>query len=69
MNGAMAHSIRTKRFRYTEWRNDTLFEKELYDFNIDPGEHRNLVNDPAYLETLNEMAEMLHNGWKQALPE
>ncbi len=37
------HSIRTNRYRYTEW-GDGLFGAELYDHNTDPDELKNLVD-------------------------
>lgn len=52
---AMGHSIRTTRFRYTEWRaraDNSLLGAELYDHNIDAAESVNLADDPKYSEFL-----------------
>lgn len=43
----MGASIRTDRWRYTEW-NEGQQGLELYDHAQDPGEFTNLANDPAY---------------------
>jgi len=40
----MAYSVRTERYRYTEWSDGT---RELYDYKTDPGELRNLAADQA----------------------
>lgn len=55
----MGYSIRTERYRYTEWHNDDyrsynnyntskIAGRELYDYETDPLETRNLVKDPSY---------------------
>lgn len=72
---AFAHSpvhpkgvtMRTERYRYTEWGNPKL--AELYDHDNDPLEHRNLVGDPASADVLREMRRMFDAGWKGALPK
>jgi arylsulfatase A-like enzyme len=40
----------------------------LFDLVKDPWETVNLLNDPAYAKTRQEMADLLHAGWKAALP-
>ncbi|WP_182866842.1 sulfatase [Stieleria mannarensis] len=48
---AMGHSVRTDRFRYTEWRSHddgALIGAELYDHNVDPAESVNRVDEDAY---------------------
>lgn len=45
---AMGVSVRTARYRYTEWRDfDTgrVIARELYDHSQDPEEHRNIVDE------------------------
>jgi len=63
----MGYSLRTERYRYTEWhRNDYRSSKtydiknvkdfELYDYEKDPNETRNLVNDAAYASIVKELS-------------
>jgi iduronate 2-sulfatase len=54
--GLVAQSVRTDRYRYTEWPEEG---PELYDHQDDPGERRNLASDPAHLPTINEMRAIL----------
>jgi arylsulfatase A-like enzyme len=71
---AFAHSpvhpggvtMRTERYRYTEWGNPKL--AELYDHESDPLEHRNLVKDPAQAELVAEMRRIFAARWRGALP-
>lgn len=59
----MGYSIRTGRYRYTvwvDWKNkitnaDKVYAEELYDYQEDPNETKNLMNDPAYAEVVNTM--------------
>ena len=70
ING-MGYTIRTKRYRYTEWyknyrstqpRNGkTPSETELYDYKKDPLESRNLVNNHKYKRTVKKMQALLHD--------
>jgi iduronate 2-sulfatase len=58
---AMGVSVRTARYRYTEWRDfDTgqVIARELYDHSQDPDEHRNIVdetNDSSGLEQAEQL--------------
>lgn len=54
--GGMAYSIRTERWRYTEW---GTRQAELYDHQTDPKEHKNLAMDPAHAQTLAELKALL----------
>jgi arylsulfatase A-like enzyme len=56
--GFQGWSIRTERWRYTEW-NDGRAGAELYDYETDPAESRNLVNDPAHTQTVTLLQEKL----------
>ncbi|SNR78029.1 Arylsulfatase A [Lutibacter agarilyticus] len=58
----MGYSIRTDRYRYTEWHNDgyrsftpykeeRILARELYDYEVDPLETKNLINDASYADT------------------
>lgn len=60
-------SVRSERFRYTEW-SDGADGAELYDHKKDPGEQRNLINDPKSVKVLEEMKLLLKNGWQAARP-
>lgn len=52
------HSVRTERWRYTEWANG---EKgaELYDHAADPKEQNNLAGDSAHAATVAELKALL----------
>lgn len=62
----MGRSIRTERYRYTEWNNEE--SAELYDHHTDPYEYTNLARDPAHKEVVAELRRLLHEGWTAALP-
>ena len=47
----MGYSIRTDRWRYSEW-DDGKQGQELYDEVADPQEMRNLATDPKYGKTV-----------------
>ncbi len=48
------HSVRTERWRYTEWDGGRQ-GAELYDHEIDPRELHNLGDDPAFIEIIAQM--------------
>ena len=54
----MGRSIRTERWRYTEWDGGKA-GSELYDEQNDPGEIINLAIKPAYAATVKELSELL----------
>ena len=54
----MGYSVRTERWRYTEW-DEGKRGVELYDETNDPDEMRNLAADPAHSNTVAEMRELL----------
>lgn len=54
----MGYSIRTERWRYTEWDSGRK-GVELYDHDKDPREHKNLAHDPSYADTVKEMQMLL----------
>ena len=60
-------SLRTERWRYTEWGSPD--KAELYDHGNDAGEFTNLARDPQHADVVAELHELLHAGWKAALPE
>ncbi len=65
-NKVEGYSIRTKRYRYTEWhgnyyksfkpyKEENIVGRELYDYEKDPIETRNLVDDPAYAKVVKKL--------------
>jgi uncharacterized sulfatase len=54
----MGRSVRTERWRYTEW-DDGRAGSELYDHDKDPREYRNLAKDSAYADKVSEMKRLL----------
>lgn len=60
----MGRSLRTERWRYTEWPTGA----ELYDHDADPRELKNLAEDPAHAETVRTLSAALRAGWKEARP-
>ena len=55
----MGRSIRTERWRYTEW-NKGVDGVELYDHKKDPDEYQNLANDPRYIKVRTELEVLLN---------
>ena len=56
----MGYSVRTERYRYTEWDEGRKGE-ELYDYERDPHELHNLAVDPKYAERLGKMKWLLRD--------
>ncbi len=56
----MGYSIRTERFRYTEWDGGNA-GAELYDYEVDPMEISNLVDDPIYADTLARLERLMES--------
>ncbi len=54
----VGRSVRTERWRYTEW-DEGRRGVELYDYANDPREYRNLANDPAHAGTIEELKRLL----------
>jgi len=58
----MGYSVRTERYRYTEWRNvasGQVLARELYDHLVDPGENINIAGFPAYVAAIIELEQIL----------
>lgn len=68
----MGYSMRTERYRYTEWqdfRSGGALERELYDHADSHAEIDNVAGDASYEQTLNDLSTRLRAGWRAALPE
>jgi arylsulfatase A-like enzyme len=52
------YSVRTARYRYTEWSEGTQ-GVQLHDLDQDPRETRNLANDPSHAQTRAELSRAL----------
>ena len=64
-------SIRTARYRYTEWsplEGDGATLTELYDLEQDPMEYENLADDPTQASQIAELSRRLATGWQGELP-
>lgn len=55
------YSLRTPEFRYTQWGEDGSAGNELYDHKSDPGEMKNLADDPNYAGTVQSMREAIRS--------
>lgn len=60
-------SIRTARYRYTEW-DGGKEGVELYDHQQDPREVTNLAESRAHAKVRGELQALLRGGWRGALP-
>lgn len=56
------YSVRTARYRYTVW-NGGKKGVELYDYEKDPTEDRNVADDPAYAEVRSELQSLVNSHW------
>lgn len=61
------YSLRTPRWRYTEWDGGAA-GKELYDHDNDPRELTNLAEHDEHKATIDELAMSLHNAVASKLP-
>ncbi len=69
--GIMGYSMRTERYRFTEWMNGKGEREgvELFDHERDPNETRNLAGQAAYRGLVAELARVRQAGWRAALPK
>jgi uncharacterized sulfatase len=56
------HSVRTERWRYTEW-DDGKRGTELYDYQTDPQEEHNLAADPQHARVVAELKALVRKNW------
>ena len=63
------YSMRTQRYRYTEWGQNGSRGVELYDYETDPEETVNIARLPENTELVAHLSEQLHAGWQAALPD
>jgi len=68
--GYKGRSIRTDRWRYTEWKTPKGIDAgtELYDHENDPKETVNIALKPEYAGRVKELSAQLKAGWKAARP-
>lgn len=66
----MGRSLRTPRYRYTEWTDDDTPYKasELYDYEEIPLEIVNVSSRPRNISLVNGLAGILEQGWAGSLP-
>jgi arylsulfatase A-like enzyme len=58
--GKLGYAYRTKRYRYIEWYSGSgLHSRELYDYEEDPNETRNLAADEEYHSLMKDLSEQL----------
>ncbi len=57
-NQFLGRTIRTERWRYTEWDGGAK-GRQLYDHQTDPYEYTNLADDPKHANTVKEMQRLL----------
>ena len=63
------YSMRTQRYRYTEWGQNGSRGVELYDYEANPDETVNIGSLPENAELVAHLSERLHAGWREALPD
>ncbi len=62
------YSLRTPRYRYTEWGDGGQHGRELYDHEADPKELTNLASLPAHAATLADLSKQLRAAVKTTFP-
>ncbi|MHC4628759.1 MAG: sulfatase [Planctomycetota bacterium] len=68
----MGYTMRTDKFRYTEWRDrknlDRVVARELYDHRQNHDENENIAVHAEHEKTLEQLAAKMKAGWKAARP-
>ena len=71
--GLMGYSMRTDRYRFTQWVSRADHSKvdaiELYDHQTDPQENTNIAAKPEHAALVKELTTKLDAGWKAARPK
>jgi arylsulfatase A-like enzyme len=69
--GVMGYSMRTDRYRYTEWQDKEgkVLARELYDHQADPAETRNVAEGADQTTVIAELSKKLKDGWRAAKPQ
>ena len=62
------YSLRTDRWRYTEWGDGGRLGRELYDHDNDPRELTNLAAAPAHAGTVRNLSQQLASAVKASFP-
>ncbi len=60
------YSVRTQRYRYTEWGEKGKEGNELYDHSKDPQEMNNLASDPSQKATITKLSKLLRQRISEA---
>jgi iduronate 2-sulfatase len=58
-------SVHTEQYHYNSWGANG---EELYDHNTDPHEYTNLAGKAEYTDVLNQMKNILSEGWTKSVP-
>ncbi|MFW6132897.1 MAG: sulfatase [Planctomycetota bacterium] len=63
-------SIRTDRYLYTEWTDESgaVQARMCYDHDADPDENRNIAERDDLSETMDDLSRRLRDGWRAAAP-
>ncbi len=66
----LGRSVRSDRYRYVRWTNNQgkQIAEELYDYDRDPEESRNLAELPEYTGVIKRHRKLLEGDWKGLLP-
>jgi arylsulfatase A-like enzyme len=67
-NGWDGYSLRTDRYRFTEWVNGSSRQLELYDHAVDPDETTNVAARPEYADAIEALRDALAAGGQADLP-
>ncbi len=62
----LGRTIRTDRYRYTEWGDNAEFSKQFYDYEVDPEEFKNLSGQSVAMEIEQQLRRNLHASRRNA---